>query len=142
VNGYSSAVAITCGTGAPGSCVAKPPNVIPSNVGVPFTVTVSSAVSQGFAFDIDAVGSDVQSVTHSIPVAFTTLPAQSFDFTLSATPLTVSITSGQTATYSIDVSPTTGTFPGNVTLSYSGAPALTTCNFNPPQISSGRVIRW
>lgn len=137
VNGYSSAVAMTCGTGAPANCVVNPASIVPSDVGVPFTVSVSSVVSQAFAFNINAVGADVLSVSHSMPVAFTALPAQSFDFTLSATPPSVSIASGQTATYSIDVSPTTGTFPGNVTFSCSGAPALTACNFNPPQISSG-----
>jgi hypothetical protein len=98
---------------------------------------VSSALSQAFAFNVNALGSDVLSVSHSAPVAFTALPSQAFDFTLSATPPSVSIASGQTATYSLDVSPTAGTFPGNVTFSCSGAPILTTCNFNPPQISSG-----
>ena len=137
VNGYSSAVALTCGTGAPASCVVSPSSIVPSDVDTVFAITVSSVLSQAFAFNVNAVGSDVLSVSHSAPVAFTALPSQSFDFTLSATPPSVSIASGQTATYSLDVSPTGGTFPGNVTFSCSGAPILTTCNFNPPQISSG-----
>jgi hypothetical protein len=49
----------------------------------------------------------------------------------------VSIPSGQTATYSLDVAPTSGTFPSNVTFSCVGAPALTTCAFNPSQLAPG-----
>ncbi len=37
----------------------------------------------------------------------------------------------------MDVSPTTGTFPGNVGFSCSTLPALTTCAFNPTQVQSG-----
>jgi hypothetical protein len=137
VNGYSGAVALTCGNGASANCVVNPSSVIPSDVGVPFTVTVSSPVSQAFAFNVNALGSDALSVAHSIPVTFSAMPAQTFDFTLSVTPPSVSIPSGQTATYTLDVSPTTGTFPSNVTFSCSGAPALTTFAFNPTQIGMG-----
>ena len=65
VNGYSSAVAISCATGAPANCVVNPASIVPSDVGVPFTVSVSSVVSQAFAFNINAFGGDVLSVSHS-----------------------------------------------------------------------------
>jgi hypothetical protein len=137
VNSYNSTLALSCGSGAPPSCVVSPSTAIPMDTGTPFTVTVSSSVSQAYAFNVNAIGSDVLTVSHSVPVAFTALPSQGFDFTLSITPPSVSIPSGQTATYSLDVAPTSGTFPSTVTFSCSGAPALTTCAFNPSQIATG-----
>jgi hypothetical protein len=107
------------------------------DTGTPFTVNVSSSMSQAYAFNVNSIGGDVLMVSHSVPVAFTALPSQAFDFTLSITPPSVSIASGQTATYSLDVAPTSGTFPSTVTFPCSGAPALTTCAFNPPQIAAG-----
>jgi hypothetical protein len=137
VNGYNSTVMLSCGSGAPASCVVNPPTATPSDTGTLFAVTVSSSVSQAYAFKVNAIGSDVLTVSHSVPVAFTVLPNQGFDFTLSITPPSVSIPSGQTATYSLDVAPTSGTFPSNVTFSCVGAPALTTCAFNPSQLAPG-----
>jgi hypothetical protein len=137
VNGYNSTVTLSCGTGAPANCTVNPSTAAPLDTGTPFTVTVSSSVSQAYAFNVNAIGSDILAVSHSVPVAFTALPSQAFDFTLSITPPSVSIASGQTATYSLDVAPTSGTFPSTVTFSCSGAPALTTCAFNPPQIAAG-----
>jgi hypothetical protein len=137
VNGYNSTVTLSCGTGAPANCTVNPSTTTPLDTGTPFTVTVSSSVSQAYAFNVNAIGSDILTVSHSVPVAFTALPSQAFDFTLSITPPSVSIASGQTAIYFLDVAPTSGTFLSTVTFSCSGAPALTTCAFNPPQIAAG-----
>jgi hypothetical protein len=137
VNGYNSTVTLSCGTGAPANCTVNPSTTTPLDTGTPFTVTVSSSVSQAYAFNVNAIGSDILAVSHSVPVAFTALPSQAFDFTLSITPPSVSIASGQTAIYFLDVAPTSGTFLSTVTFSCSGAPALTTCAFNPPQIAAG-----
>ena len=137
INGYASPVNLSCRAGAPSSCVVSPASVTPASLGTPFTVTVSSAISQAYRFNIAGVGSDPAAITHSAVVNFTALPVQSFDFTLSATPPSVSVVVGNPALYSLDVSPTTGTFPNNVTFSCSTLPALTTCAFNPTQVPSG-----
>src|SRR6266496_3848310 len=137
-NRYSSAVTLSCGANASPSCVANPASVIPTSDGTPFTVTVSSDVSQAYSFNIVGVGSDPSAITHSAPVTFTALPSQSFDFTIATIPPTgVSVPAGQAAGFSIDVNPTTGTFPNDVTFSCSKLPALTTCVFNPAQVRSG-----
>jgi hypothetical protein len=136
-NGYNSAVTLSCGSGAPSSCGVNPPTATPSDTGTPFRVTVSSGTSQAYGFNVNAVGSDASVVSHSVPVAFTALPSQSFDFTLSITPPSMSIRSGQTATYSLDVAPTSGVFPSNVTFACADPPALTTCAFNPSQVPAG-----
>jgi hypothetical protein len=137
-NGYGSAVTISCGPIAPPSCVPNPASVIPTSGGTPFTVTVSSSVSQAYSFNIVGVGSDPSAITHSAPVTFTALPRQNFDFTIvSIPPTSASVPAGQAASFSIDVNPTTGTFPSDVTFSCSKLPALTTCVFSPAHVLSG-----
>jgi hypothetical protein len=138
INGYSNQVNLSCGAGAPPSCVVGPASVVPTTSGMPFTVTVSSAISQAYSFNVTGMGSDPSAITHSAGVNFTALPVQSFDFTLAATPPNVSVSAGkQSALYSLDVSPTTGTFPNSVSFDCSTMPALTTCVFNPAQVPSG-----
>jgi len=136
-NGYSSAVALSCGVGAPPSCVVSPTSAAPSGSGAPFTVTVSSSVSQAYSFNITGVGSDPAAIAHSAAVNFAAMPSKSFDYTIGATPSSASVAAGQSSLFSLDVSPTTGAFPNNVNFSCSGLPALTTCGFNPSQLSSG-----
>lgn len=138
INSYASPVHLSCGSGAPPSCVISPTSPAPSNSGALFTVTVSSAISQAYSFNINGVGTDPAAITHSAAVNFTALPVQTFDFTLSATPPSVTVSAGkQLALYSLDVSPNSGAFPSGVTFSCSKLPALTTCTFNPTQVSSG-----
>jgi photosystem II stability/assembly factor-like uncharacterized protein len=137
-NGYSSAVTLTCGPIVPPSCVPNPASVTPTSGGTPFTITVSSTVSQAYSFNIVGVGSDPSAITHSVPVTFTALPSQNFDFTIVTIPPTgASVPAGQAASFSIDVNPTTGTFPSDVTFSCSKLPALTTCVFTPAHVLSG-----
>jgi hypothetical protein len=100
-------------------------------------VTVSSGTAQSYAFNINAVGSDSAAISHSTAVTFTSQPSQAFDFTLGATPSSQSVAAGQIATYTVAVNPSTGSFPSNVSFSYFGAPAATTCAFNPAQIGAG-----
>jgi hypothetical protein len=137
LNGYSSAVALSCGTGAPPICTVNPAIATPTNSGTPFTATISSNVSQSYTFSIVGVGSDAAAIIHSVPVTFTAIPSQTFDFTMGITPGSASEPAGQPAIFSLDVSPTGGSFPSNVSFSCSKLPALTTCGFNPPQVGSG-----
>jgi hypothetical protein len=137
LNGYASAVALSCGTGAPPTCTVNPASATPLTAGTPFTVTVSSNVSQSYSFNITGGGTDVAAISHSVPVTFSATPSQTFDFTMGITPASASEPAGQPAIFSLDVSPTSGSFPKNVSFSCSKLPALTTCGFNPPQVGSG-----
>jgi hypothetical protein len=71
INGYGSPVNLSCGTGAPPSCIVNPASVTPSSLGTAFTVTVSSAISQAYGFNINGVGTDFAAIVHSAPVNFT-----------------------------------------------------------------------
>ena len=137
LNGYANAVALNCGTGAPPTCTINPASIVPSGVGVPFTVAVSSNISQSYNFNITGIGNDPVAITHSATVLFTATPSQSFDFTMGITPATASVPVGQPAIFSLVVDPTAGSFPHNVSFSCSKLPALTTCGFNPTQVGSG-----
>jgi hypothetical protein len=136
LNGYASTVALSCGTGSP-TCTINPSSATPSTAGTPFTVTVSSNLSQSYSFNIAGVGTDAAAMAHSVPVAFTATPNQTFDFTMGITPGSASEPAGQPAIFSLDVSPTTGSFPNNLSFACSKLPALTTCGFNPIQVGAG-----
>jgi hypothetical protein len=137
LNGYASSVALSCGTGAPPTCTVNPASATPTTAGTPFAVTVSSNVSQSYNFNLTGVGNDAAGISHSATVAFTALPSQTFDFTMGITPATASEPAGQPAIFSLDVSPTSGSFPSSVSFSCSKLPALTACGFNPLQVGSG-----
>jgi hypothetical protein len=132
-NGYNSAVALICGVGAPSICTPNPSSATPSSAETPFTVTVSSNVAQAYNFNIVANGSDVASISHSVPVTFTATPSQSFNFTISPDPKSATAVAGNAASFLITISPDppANSFPpGAINLSCSNLPPLTTCSFS------------
>ena len=137
LNGYSSAVTLSCGPGAPPTCTVNPATAAPSSAGTSFAVTVSSNISQDYSFNINGVGTDPAAITHSAAVTFTAIPNQNFDFTMGITPASASVRVGQPVIFTLNVNPTTGSFPGNVSFACSKLPALTTCGFNPTQVGAG-----
>ena len=140
VNGYSSAVSLSCGNNPPPSCLISPTSVTPTTSGAPFNVTASSGVAGSYGFNVNGVGGDPGAVAHSASVTLTVLPSQAFDFGMGITPASASVPVGQSTTYTLDVNPTTGSFPNNVAYSCSNLPSLSTCTFNPSQIGGGSGI--
>jgi len=137
LNGYSNAVTLSCGPDAPPTCTVNPATAAPTSTGTTFAVTVSSNISQAYSFNINGAGSDPAAITHSAAVNFTAMPSQNFDFTMGITPASASAPVGQPAIFTLNVNPTTGSFPNNVTFACSKLPALATCRFNPSQVGSG-----
>ena len=122
----------------------SPASLVPTlspTPGAPFTVTVSSAVDQTYSFNVAAVGTDPNSIAHSILLAFTSTgngTGSGFSFTLTPNPGFESLPAGQPAIYDLDVAPTGGTFPNNVALAASNnCPALSTCAFSTTLVSKG-----
>ncbi|GEM_PF-612178 len=58
------------------------------------------------------------------------------DFSISASPSSVSVVQGSPATYNISTSPING-FTGSITLSASGLPSGATASFSPPSVTAG-----
>jgi CSLREA domain-containing protein len=59
------------------------------------------------------------------------------DFTVLASPDTVTVTGGQNATFTVTVAPDGPSFAGAVTLSCSGLPAGASCSFAPGEVTPG-----
>jgi hypothetical protein len=140
LDGYSSAVNVSCGSGAPPTCTVAPSSVTPAANGTPFTVTVSSNKVQGYNFVISAVGTDALAVSHTVSVTFSSTSSNSnFTFSLTPSSQSESVKAGGTANYQMAVAPCTscGPFPSAVTLSFAGCPPLSTCSLSATSVAAG-----
>ena len=137
LNGYGSAVTLSCGTGAPAACTVTPSaNVTPTSSGVPFTVGVSSTKSTNYVFAINAVGTDAAHIPHSANISFSSRP----DFTLASSSASQTVKAGIAAQYTSNFAPVGDkTFVNGVTYSCSpvGFPTSSTCTFSPAQLVAG-----
>jgi hypothetical protein len=135
VNGYTSTVNLSCGTGAPPTCTVSPTSVAPTVGGTPFTVTTQSDVAKTYNFNLNAIGTDSQLKSHSVLLTFSSL----FTFTFSDSTDSQSIKAGQAANYNLTVISGSGTFPSPVTFACTptSLPSGATCSFSPTQVSSG-----
>lgn len=67
----------------------------------------------------------------------TSLSGAGVDFQVGASPASVTISAGQTASYTISVTPLGGSFPNAVSLTCGALPAGTTCSFSPSSLVPG-----
>jgi hypothetical protein len=141
---YTSAVNLSCGSDHPPTCTPPlPGTVTPTPGGTPFTVTVGSNVNQTYNFNIAGVGKDTMQLQRQQPVTFISGsggPPPPFSFTVPAPPVQ-SAPAGQTATFTLVVTPVGGPFPSDVTLKLldpSDCPPLSTlCALGPTPPSKG-----
>ena len=132
VNGYASAVNLTCGTGAPPTCTISPTSVTPTAGGAPFTVTTKSGLAQAYNFSVSGTGTDAAHIAHTASATFNSL----FTLTISNSTGEQSLKAGQSATYSLVVAPVgAATFPLAVNFTCSTLPAGATCS--APAVSMG-----
>jgi hypothetical protein len=138
---YIYPVNLSCGSGGPPTCRVAPASPTPTVSGEPFAVTVSSDVPQIYSFNITAVGTDPNAVTHSFLANFTSTGGsgtRGFSFTISPASSVQSLPAGQPAIFALDVVPSGGLFPGNAILAYSSnCPPLSTCSLSTTQVSKG-----
>jgi hypothetical protein len=136
LNGYNQAVALTCSAGAPATCTISPATVNPSSGGFPFSITLGSATTGIFSFAIQASDGNL---THATPTETLTVTGQNLNFTWTDTGTTsAAVLAGQSANYTFAAAPTGGAvFGSSVSLSCSGLPALTSCQFSPSSIVTG-----
>ena len=105
------------------------------------TTYVSSAELQAAipASDL-ATGGDVQvTVFNPAPIGGLTsaLALQVSSFTTAANPPSVTVTAGQSATYTIQLTPQYGTFDSPITFSCTGLPSKCTATFSPVSVTPG-----
>ena len=118
LNGYNSAVNVSCGTGAPLICSTAPESLTPTTSGAPFIVTVGSGVCGTYNFNIVAAGTDPQKTSHLFPVTFT---ANSY------TP----------PNYTLEVTPASQTAAVNTAAIFNGTLQGTDCYYSPVNLSCG-----
>jgi hypothetical protein len=138
---YIYPVNLSCGSGGPPTCRVAPAGPTPTVSGVPFTVTVSSDVPHIYNFNVTAVGTDPNTVTHSFLTSFTSTGGsgtRGFSFTITPSSSIQSLPAGQPAIYTLNVVPAGGAFPNNASVAYSAnCPPLSTCTVSPTQVNKG-----
>jgi uncharacterized repeat protein (TIGR01451 family) len=102
------------------------------------TLTVTVGTTAGNVTNTATVSGGGESVTTNDTASDLTVLVQDFAVSAPATPVTV--IAGQTATYTITVTPGPGGFPNAVTFSASGLPAAATATFNPPSVTPGSSV--
>jgi len=123
-NGFSGSVTFSA-SGLPGGVTASfAPN--PSNTSSVLTLSANATATTG-TFTITVTGTS-GSLTNTTSLSLAVTPAA--DFTLSASPASLSIVQGTGATTTITVNPLNG-FSSNVNLSASGLPSGVTASFIP-----------
>jgi hypothetical protein len=127
---YNSLVNLTCAAGSPrlpSTCSPSPSSLLPTSSGAAFSVNVSDLTAGSYDFDVQGVGTDSNSTTHTTHVTLNVL-----DYTLSAPNpaiVTANIPNSSNST-SFTVTPS-GPFADSVTLICSNLPAGAACNFSP-----------
>jgi hypothetical protein len=136
---YTGSVTATCdATALSGTqCTLTPPNSIAIS-GSPIAITAQINIPSNAAPGTYNVNINVQDTSgnpsHSLALPFTVIQ----DFTLgSLSPSTQTISAGQSASYNFSVLPLGASFTNAVTLSCSGAPAVSLCSFTPNPITPG-----
>jgi len=139
-NFYSGQVNATCNaTALPGAqCTLSPSNPITINAAASVPVTATINVPNSAAPGTYNIVINSQDTTGAPSSTLTIALAVYQDFTLgSLTPATQTITPGQSASYNFSVLPVGSSFPSDVTLSCSGAPAISLCSFTPNPVAPG-----
>ncbi|MCU1659388.1 MAG: hypothetical protein JWO57_4044, partial [Pseudonocardiales bacterium] len=125
LNGFGGPVTLSV-TGIPASVgtASFAPTSVAAGGSAQLTVATSTSAPSG-SYPLTITGTS-GAITHTVAA---TLAVPARDFVISASPTAVTVTRGQTASYTVAVSPSGG-FTGSVTLSASGLPAGATSTFS------------
>jgi hypothetical protein len=146
LNGYASSVTMSCVAGAtppPSTCTIPQSPFVPGN-NTPFTVTVGGG-DGSYSFNIQAVGSDTNQITHQIPVALNlvsyalTKPSPSSQTVPRGTtsaPVNFQVTAGGSFNQSVTVTCNTGIANSACNLTSGATTAANTITVNPTASNS------
>jgi uncharacterized membrane protein len=96
-------------------------------------LTVATAAGTPVGLYSIAVSGTSGSLTASTTISLSVIP---FNFTMSSSgPATIAI--GSSAKYDVIITPSSGTFPNPVALTFTGCPAVSTCSLNTAQVAAG-----
>jgi hypothetical protein len=97
-------------------------------VSVTFTPTVGGTRSGALTISDDSLSGSPQTVT---------LSGSGLDFSISATPSSITVSAGNTANYTTTAKAVGGTFNSAIGFSCSGLPTAATCAFTPASVTPG-----
>ena len=134
---FTAAVDLSCNVPAAGiTCSFAPSASVDPTSGNPVTVTVTVAAAS--TTPAGQYSLKVSSNSFGAPAPKTqSLALTVMDFSVAASNTTQTVNAGQTASYSMSVSPVAGTFTNAVALSCSGAPPSSTCSVTPTSVTPG-----
>jgi len=143
VDGYNSAVSLTCsisassGSGPVPSCAVNPAIVTPSSAGTPFQITIGKGSAGSYTLTVQGTGADANAIAQSAQ-----LPVTFYDFTVTPNNGSQTVNGGQPASYSLSIAPLgISTFPQAVSYGCAQLPASAVCTFDPGQVNSGNGVQ-
>ncbi len=134
-SGSAQAVSLSASGQPAGTTVSFSPASVTSGGSSTMTVAVGASTVPG-SYTITVTGTGTGTTTHSTTVSLTVTAATVSDFSISATPGSLSIAQGGSGTSAIGTTITSGAAQ-TVSLSASGQPAGTTVSFSPASVTSG-----
>jgi len=142
-SGFTGSIVLGCASMAPATCAFNPATIVPGQSSTLTVGNLSAVTSPSLNFTVTGTAatttSSLSTTTSGTTTATLALAVQFADFTLAASPAKASIQAGQTANYTLTLTPVNG-FDVPVSLACSGAPAGSTCSFSSstvPVSSSG-----
>jgi uncharacterized membrane protein len=133
---FAAVVDLSCGVPASVTCSFSPSGSVTPTAGTPITVTVSVGVpatvppgSYGLTISGTSLGTPSPKVQ---PVSLAVM-----DFAVSVSSPSQTVHAGETANYTVDVSPVAGAFNTAIALTCAGAPALSNCSVTPASVTLG-----
>ena len=121
---FTSPITLSCGSGA--TCTFDPTSIMGGQSSTVTVTSLSATTTNPFNFTVTGTAQ-----TQTSNVALTVFLA---DFSVAVTPVLVNISAGQSATYTITVTPING-FNQVVQLGVIGLPQATTATLNPPAVT-------
>jgi poly(beta-D-mannuronate) lyase len=137
VNGFSGSVALSASGLPAGATATFNPASVNSIGSSTLTVNTTTSTPPG-TYTVTITGTS-GSLVHSTTVSLVVNPPPPPDFSLSASPASVTVVQGGNGTSTITVNPVNG-FAGSVSLSASGLPSGVTASFNPASATTSSAL--
>jgi len=148
-NGFTGSIVLGCENIAPATCAFGPASIDPGQSSTLTVGNLNAVTSSSLSFTVTgtvATASQTSSTSSSssgsgtafsgTAMATLTLSVKFADFTLASSPAAASIQAGQTANYTLTLTPLNG-FDVPVSLSCGGVPAAATCSFSSSTVPVG-----
>jgi serine protease AprX len=134
LNGFSGSVGLSVGSTCPSGLTCTLGSYsISAGSSTTLTVSGTSSVTTTTNFSITVTGTS-SGLTRQVTVGLTVNPPAAGNFSISASPGTLTLKSGQSGSYTVTITPLSG-FAGAVGLGVSGCPSKAVCSFSSSTVT-------